>query len=332
MIIEYVWLDINGNTRSKTRVLYQKFDKDNLQIPVWNYDGSSTGQATTSNSEIILKPCAAYQDPFRGDDCIIALCETLNGDMTPHSSNTRHEANQIFNKNLDLNPVFGFEQEFFLEKDGNILASETKNLKTQGDYYCGVGGNNIYQREVIERAFKYCLMAGLKISGFNAEVAPSQWELQVCETGINAADQVIMMRYILNRTVELYGLSINYDPKPFIKSTHEWNGSGGHVNFSTKPMREEGGYDIILDAVKRLETNHEKHLKFYGNNNSNRLDGTCETSSLNEFSFGVADRTKSVRVSQETFNSKKGYLEDRRPGANIDPYKVFSLIFETTSL
>ena len=334
MIIEYVWLDGEGKTRSKTRVLYEKFDKDNLQLPLWNYDGSSTGQATTGDSEVILKPCSAFPDPFRGGECMIALCETYNRDMSPHKSNTRNHAETIFNKNLALKPMFGFEQEFYLERNGKILAvelEENRPIKEQGEYYCGVGGNNIYQRELIEKAFKNCLLSGLKITGYNAEVAPSQWELQLCATGIEAADQVVIMRYILNRTAELYGLSINFEPKPWKGEDKEWNGSGGHVNFSTKPMREDGGYPHILDAVKRLEKNHSHHMEHYGKNNLDRLNGTCETSKHDVFSFGIADRSASIRIPAGTFVSQKGYLEDRRPGANIDPYKVFSMIFETIS-
>ena len=329
MIVEYIWLDGDNNPRSKTKVVTNKEELQNL--PIWNYDGSSTGQANGNDSEVLIKPQVRYPDPFRGSYHIMVLCDTYNPDMTPHKTNTRYSAVKQFLQKPELEPMFGIEQEFFLEKNDEILGWVTtnNNPKPHGDYYCGNGASNAIGRSCIEDAFQKCLDAGLKLTGLNAEVAPSQWEFQVCATGIDAADQLIMMRYILNRTAELHGLSINYHPKPI---SGDWNGSGCHTNFSTKPMREEGGYPIILDAITKLEKRHTYHMEQYGSHNELRMTGLHETASFDKFNYGVANRGASVRIPRSTEANKMGYFEDRRPSSNMDPYIVTSLIFDTCCL
>ena len=334
MLVEYVWLDVNGNPRSKTRVIYQKMPEkmEDLNLPFWNYDGSSTGQADGKDSECILKPQSVFPDPFRGGDCLMVLCDVYNPDMTPHKSNTRVVAEQRFAMWPKAEPMFGIEQEFFLMKNDKVLAfaDPDRKLPPQSEYYCGNGNNNAIGRECVEAAFKRCILAGIQVTGLNAEVAPSQWEIQVCATGIAAADQLVMMRYILNRTAEMSGLWVNYHPKPLVEG--DWNGSGCHVNFSTKLMRSDGGYDSIMKAIANLEANHQKHIEAYGVDNHLRLTGKHETASMETFSYGVADRGASIRIPRNTEKDKKGYFEDRRPSSNMDPYVVTSLILETSLL
>ena len=50
---------------------------------MWNFDGSSTGQAEGSNSDCYLKPAAIFKDPFRGAPNILVMCEVLNCRMEP---------------------------------------------------------------------------------------------------------------------------------------------------------------------------------------------------------------------------------------------------------
>ena len=335
---EYIWIDGQGKPRSKTKVvgLRQPIHKGALvhvnTFPEWNYDGSSTGQALGSDSEVILRPQVAFPDPFRGHPHQLVLCDTYLPTGEPHPTNTRVNAKRLFDSNPNLKPRFGIEQEFFLTKGGRPVGFPKDPLlypTPQGSYYCGTGADHIIGRECIERAFENCLNAGLTLTGLNSEVAPSQWEFQVDAYGLDVCDQLYVMRYILDRTAEAYGWGIELYPKPI---EGDWNGSGCHINFSTEPMRNSGGYAVILQAIQKLEKHHARHMRQYGDGNHKRMTGQHETADFHVFSYGVADRGASVRIPRETERLGCGYFEDRRPSSNMDPYLATSLIFDTCCL
>lgn len=328
ILAEYVWIGGNDELRSKTRVLPESHKIDLVNLPLWDYDGSSTNQATCNESEVILRPVAIYRDPFRTQFDIIVLCATYKMDGTPLDNNHRDKAVAIFNKNLEMEPWFGIEQEYFLY---NVNTNEPlgfdKNNK-QGQYYCSVGAMNAFGRDIVEEHLQLCLLAGLNMSGINAEVAPGQWEYQVgpC-TGIEAGDQLWVARYIMERVSEKYNVRVTYEPKPL---KGDWNGSGCHTNFSTKEMRCNDGLTLIYTAIDKLKNKHKEHMKMYGLNNQERLSGKHETSSFDIFTSGNADRGASIRIGSKTIKDKCGYFEDRRPSGNMNPYLVTGMIFETT--
>ena len=341
IIAEYIWIDGYQKLRSKTKVFNLKLNTEscvNINInnfPLWNYDGSSTNQASGDDSEVGLIPVSFYKDCFRNNEhCYFVLCETYFKN-SPHETNTRHIANTIFKNGESTDfkdPMFGLELEFFLYKDNKPLGMPhfPNNLpQPQGMYYCGIGSGNAIGRHIIEKVLRRAYISDISITGLNAEVAPGQWEFQVCDIGIRACDHFIMFKYILERTAEEFNVSINYEPKPI---EGDWNGSGCHVNFSTQNMREPNGYKIITESIEKLSKKHNEHMEIYGANNSDRLTGHHETASYKEFSYGVANRGCSIRIPNSTKNNECGYFEDRRPGANIDPYLVCSKIYETSCL
>jgi glutamine synthetase len=339
MIVEYIWLDCNKHFRSKARTLNNVFN-DLTDIPSWSYDGSSTCQAEGTDSEITLHPVALYNCPFRGDDHRLVLCETFHRNGTPTDINTRYNANIIFKQHKEECPWYGLEQEYFImdPKTGKPIGWPTNGTpEAQGKYYCGVGTGCVFGRDIVDKHYKYCLHAGLRISGINAEVAPGQWEFQIGpSTGISAGDQLWVGRYILERIAEEHGVEINYDPKPI---SGDWNGSGCHSNFSTKHMREgtmksngtidKYGIEYINDGIERLSHKHAEHMAVYGDGNERRMTGVHETASYDTFSSGVSNRGCSIRIPMQTDKDRKGYLEDRRPSSNCDPYLVTSIICDT---
>jgi len=330
IIAEYIWLDGSNDLRSKTKVL----PKHNISnLPIWNYDGSSTNQATGTDSEVIIKPRATFKCPFRREQNILVLCDTYKPDETPLKSNTRFPANKIFEQKTEHEPWFGIEQEYFLIDPKKKKPLGFSKKKQQGQFYCGVGSSNAYGRVIAEEHLQACLFAEIKISGLNAEVAVAQWEYQIgpC-VGIESGDHLWISRYILLRIAEKYAVGVCFHPKPLSK----WNGSGCHTNYSTKNMREgterKTGLEYIEEAIKKLSKKHTEHMEVYGLYNKLRMIGTHETASYDKFTCGYANRTASIRIGNQTIKDKKGYFEDRRPSSNMDPYLVTSKIFETTVL
>lgn len=332
----YVWIDGTGEAlRAKTRTV-DFVPKHAEELPIWNYDGSSTYQAEGSNSDIYLHPVALYRDPFRGGHNKMVLCETFKYNHKPTESNKRHFLVKALEKCKEQEPWFGIEQEYtLLDSDKHPFGWPKNGFPgPQGPYYCGVGSNKVYGRDVVEAHYRACMYAGINIAGSNAEVMPSQWEFQVgpCE-GVAIGDDLWMSRFILHRIAEDFGVVVSLDPKPI---PGNWNGAGAHTNFSTKAMRNEDGLTEIEQAIERMSLKHEKHIRAYdpneGKDNERRLTGAHETSSIHDFSAGVANRGASIRIPRHVAEERKGYLEDRRPASNCDPYSVADIIIRTCCL
>jgi glutamine synthetase len=314
--------------RSKTKVIDGPINSID-DLPIWGFDGSSTNQAEGNDSDCMLKPVCKVPDPIRGGEDILVMCEVMNPDGSVHSSNTRAHLRKITEKFSNEEAWFGIEQEYTLFEGRNPLGwPEGGYPAPQGPFYCGVGADEVFGRDIVEEHMQLSLDAGLELSGINAEVMPGQWEYQIGPLSpLDAADQMWISRWLLYRISEDYGISATLHPKP-VKG--DWNGAGAHTNFSTKSMREEGGLDVIKEACEKLSKKHDEHINVYGAHNDERLTGLHETCSIREFRYGVSDRGASIRIPMQTANDGYGYLEDRRPSANMDPYKVCSILIETT--
>lgn len=334
-LCEYVWIDAVGGFRSKTRVL--GIANELTDIPAWNYDGSSTGQAKCGElTEVVLRPVAMFNDPFRCPltDRIV-WCEAHYHDIVYPDS--RQAAVDSFSKNPHQLPWFGIEQEYYITSAG-AYGPTPYGMESLGDakpqsaypYYCS--RNTRFGRRIAEDHLLKCIEAGVKMSGLNAEVGPSQWEYQVgpC-TGIEAGDHLMISRYILERVADDHCASIDWSPKPL---EGDWNGSGCHTNFSTKDMREgtdcTRGIDHIWSSISALERTHASDVRRMGVGNELRLTGLHETASATAFTYGEGTRHTSIRIGTETAASEKGYFEDRRPGSNMDPYVVIKILNDST--
>ena len=327
--IEYIWLDGNNSIRSKTKVCHvDPTEGDDFELPAWNYDGSSTYQAFQEQSEIMLYPIKKYSYPVdhKFHYKYIAVCKTSASDCSLTIAET------IFKNAPENKPMFGLEQEFFIQdhKTGKPLGWPiTGEPRAVGDYYCSVGSRLAFGRDYLQECLEMMLDIKLPVTGMNFEVAPGQAEFQVCDIGIDAAHHMTMLRYILALVGEKYDYSVDYRAKPI---EGNWAGSGCHINFSTETIRNPGGYDEIMKCMKYLADTHADTLKFYGKGNEKRLTGKNETSSMTEFTYDVANRGTSVRIPTDTFEEKCGYFEDRRPAANIDPYLATANLYKVCCL
>jgi glutamine synthetase len=323
---EYIWLDgysPEPNLRSKTKILnLEAFAGEIGQVPMWSFDGSSTQQAEGHSSDCLLKPVSIYPDSGRKNAWLV-MCEVLNPDGSPHPSNTRakYEADPGF--------WFGFEQEYTFVVDGRPLGFPRNGYPApQGMYYCSVGDGKVTGRHIVEEHLDACLEAGLSITGINAEVMLGQWEYQCFGKGSKqAADDLWISRFLLFRIAEKYNVHIEFAPKPM---KGDWNGSGLHTNFSTPAMREKGGEELFRSICEAMGKKHEDHISVYGSQNHERLTGLHETQSIEKFSYGLSDRGSSIRIPIAVKEDNwKGYLEDRRPASNADPYQIAYRIMTT---
>jgi glutamine synthetase len=321
---EYIWIDGTIPTpllRSKTKVL-----NGGEAPPIWGFDGSSTNQAPGKTSDCVLKPVYTVPDPIRGGDDLLVLCEVLTTDMEPHPSNTRAACRAMAEKYSDQEPWFGLEQEYtFFEGSRPLGWPDNGFPGAQGPYYCGVGADEVFGRPIVEAHMSACLEAGLEFGGINAEVMPGQWEFQIGPVGpVELGDQVHIARWLLFRVAEDFGVNATLDAKP-VKG--DWNGAGAHTNFSTKAMRSS--YDACVKACQAMGKRAGHHIDNYGHGIEARLTGLHETCSYKEFKYGVSDRGASIRIPWQVEKNNGGYIEDRRPNANCEPYTVARLISET---
>ena len=328
--LEYLWLDGCTPTqiRSKNKVV-RSFGRDGGEAPVWGFDGSSTEQAEGKNSDCVLKPVRVYPHPSEQDYSSIVLCEVWNVDDTPHKTNTRRLLEETIidcdhDQNWPIDEWVGFEQEYTLYENNKPYGwPDIGEPPPQGDYYCGRNIGEHISREHMNA----CIEAGVSICGTNAEVMLGQWEYQIGAGGsIHMSDDLWVARWLMERICEKHNLSVSLHPKPI---AGDWNGAGCHINFSTLEMREEGGYDKIIDACEKLSENPQEHIDVYGQDNDQRLTGLHETCSITDFRYGVSDRGASIRIPWQVEKDGCGYLEDRRPSSNCDPYRVSKKLIET---
>ncbi len=320
-IYEYIWLDgyqPEPSLRSKIKTT------EDDSPPVWAFDGSSTQQAEGGNSDCLLLPVQTYDNPLFSD--YLVMCQVETGEHETHPSNTRVAASEVVTDEW----WFGFEQEyFFTGENGDPLGWEDGTPRPQGDYYCGVGAGNVAGREISEAHLEACLDAGIELSGTNAEVALGQWEYQCFGKGIKAGDDLWVSRYLLYKVAEEFGVGVNLHPKP---KTGDWNGSGMHANFSNEEMRTKGSEKLFYSICEKLKDAHKEGIESYGSDNDMRLTGLHETQSIDQFSYAIFDRGASIRIPIYTIEHDwNGYLEDRRPASNADPYKIIAHIAGTLS-
>ncbi|KAH9628059.1 hypothetical protein HF086_018034 [Spodoptera exigua] len=278
--------------------------------------------------------CPKNFENFYRVECRLRATTNKNTfDENFQGSNHRYKCAATYNKCKEQEPWFGMEQYFYLMNPTDLRpVGWPKGGYPQSSplYYCGTGGDKIFGRELIDAHSRCCLYAGIPMWSTNPEVVPSQWQYRVGPSvGINAGDDAWMARFILKILAEQFGVSISFDPKPVA----EWSTSAAGVNFSTLATRGENGISVIQKGIKKLAASHERHIKVYDAHgeldNKTPLSGETMTE---KFSAGIADRSCSIRIPRIVAENKCGFLEDRRPASNSDPYQVIDALMRTVIL
>ncbi|OBZ86137.1 Glutamine synthetase [Choanephora cucurbitarum] len=314
--IEYVFIDKEGNLRSKAETLH-KIPTSIKDIPPLILQDKDPDLL-----EEQYQPIAMYRDPFRPQQGRLVLCEAP----------TRQRCLEIMDHYAHLEPWFGMEQEYVLfdPKTNKPWGwPQHGEPEKQGTYYCGVGAGRVFGRDIMEAHYRACLFAGITLCGCNAEVTPSQLEYQVGPClGVTIGDEMYMARYIMERIAEEFGAAVSLHPKPI---PGDWNPTGCHINFSTNEMRSSPDGLLAIDqAVENMSSKHFEHIEVYGQDNELRLTGEYETGHISVFSCGVGNRGASIRIPRRVAVEGKGYMEDRRPAGNIDPYAATTIIMTSS--
>nr|CAH7745052.1 unnamed protein product [Callosobruchus chinensis] len=312
--LTYLWIDHTGeNLRSKTRTL--DFSPSTYkEVPIWNFNGFHTMKAPKEKSDYYLVPVSLYNDPIRRGANKIVLCETFDADEKPCKTNHRQKCVEALNKVCDHEVYIGFEQDYYIMgSDGRPFGWPPMGEPiSDRQYYASMC--TVIGREITECIYRALLYAGVNVYSDCAEPAPSQWELKTNgERGVKPADDMWFSRWLMQRIAEDFGLCISF--QPFVSP--RWSKSGLHVTYSTKKMRDNDGMKYIQETIKKLEKCHTEMLKIYKS-----------TYLGDKFTSGIGDRTASVRIPKIVADKKKGFIEDRRPAGNADPYKIMEALIK----
>jgi len=321
IVIEYIWLDNDFDIRSKIRILsipsispdkniIETFLTDVSTIPEWSFDGTATQQSYINTSDLILKPVKVCLNPFiKG---LLVLCDVYmyyNNEIIPHSRNTRL---RLVNYQTTDDILISVKQYYY------ILVSNDKKPEIYKKMYCSSKNNKT--RSFAEEHLKLCLQAGLTITSLNAESGPNQWRFTIGPTTvINVCDELWLARFLLYKLAEKNNINISLEPKPL---GVDYPGSACHLTISTEKTRNENGYNEIVNILEKLSIQHTKFVEVCGTNTEKRLIGQNDVSLFNRFSTGLSTRNTSIRIPSSTMLNKKGYYEERRPSANVEPYQL----------
>lgn len=322
VIFEYIWLDGRNpaTIRSITQTCKRPFFLRTSTIPAPTFAGFSTQQATESRSDCRLSPVRIYPNPFHARSYLV-LCEVNDAHGHPHSTNYRYRLAITASSTHANRPLFGVEQEYYLVQDAS------KNITKSDLSYCGAGPSAVFSRDIAARHLDFCLTAGLKITGYNAEATRGQWEFQIGPADpLTTADHLIVARYILLRLCEAEDdLGITFHPAPV---NRPFNMSGAHVNISDQETRcpHSNAFYAIERKIEALEASHYEAIRILGVTNEQRLK--INDDSYKNFTYGKLDRSASIRIPLSTIQNQRGHFEDRRPGADVDPYVYFDFLLK----
>lgn len=312
----YVWIDGTGHLRCK----YRSFSTG-VMPPSWTFTEKGM-------PDVQLVPIRLIKDPLSSDLAdVIVLCECLSAtEGTPMPYNTRASAVKVFDENRNVNALFCITQEYVLfdaitqhPYKWAEYFNET-SIPKQAGTYCGLGTTHVIGRDIALQHYKACHAAGLAVVSMHSGRMPAQWAFKIGPLpNVAISDELWLARFLLEMICEKAGLKPMLHPKP----KRKFNGSGCLVTYSNDQTRSPDGMTQIMLILQTLSTHHATDIEHFGEGNRHRLlgDGKNDASSYSEFTFGVGDKCASVRL-----KSNRGYFEDRRPGANCDPYIVTSTI------
>jgi glutamine synthetase len=324
------------------------------------FDGSSVaGWKGINESDMILMPdpATAVMDPFFEDSTLILRCDviepsTMQGyDRDPRSVAKRAEA-YMKSTGIADTAYFGPENEFFIFDD--IRWGSTM----QGSFYkvdseeAGWNSEKVYEdgnmghRPGVKGGYfpvppvdtfqdirsSMCLtmeQMGLPTEVHHHEVATAGQ----CEIGarfntlVKKADEVLILKYVIQNVAHAYGKTATFMPKPLVGD----NGNGMHVHQS---LAKNGVNLFTGDLYGGLSETalyyiggiikHAKALNAFTNASTNsykRLVPGFEAPVM--LAYSARNRSASIRIPYVT-NPKARRIEVRFPDSTANPYLAFA--------
>lgn len=310
LVFIYVWVDSNNDIKTKTRILENLHD-DNDDL----YNGIISNEH--NETDVVLKAKKVIKNPFMNESYIL-LCDTwiyTDDTLSQHFSNKRQFCDDYIKMHKDDNTTFELFQTFYiLNKSDNKPITNVFNNNICNNCYV------VSESEIMNELIKKCFYSDLNITSFYSENGHDQWTVSIKGDNIDAADQLVLLRYILIRVCDKYGAYPSFKPVP-----HDgYNPSGLCVSFESESMRES--YEAIQYCIRYLSKNHKYDLEYYGNNQKRLSSFQKHT-----FSFGISKGGVSVNIPKETFLNKKGKIIDNRPASDANPYYVILSLYKSVN-
>eukprot|EP00882_Tetradesmus_deserticola_P003652 GHRQ01003864.1.p1 GENE.GHRQ01003864.1~~GHRQ01003864.1.p1 ORF type:complete len:539 (+),score=208.74 GHRQ01003864.1:165-1781(+) len=352
VMAEYIWLGSSGADLKSRTVVLDEQPVSPEDLPIAEIDGSSYGQAAEESCEIYLQPKKIFSDPFRGGNHILVLCDTYVpplacqatadpwDDMAPHISNHRAACEEVMKQATQHQPVFTMQQEYTLISEGcslsgGFLMGDTPGVPIRNSAGLSDKAAARLGREVNELHMHACLSAGLSYSGSHTSSTHQHgYKVGPC-LGVDAADQLSLSRFLLQRIAQHSAAGIHYDSLGGLGSS---SGNKCTVQFSTACSRDPvSGLSAIQQMMDRLHSSHVATFSGCGNavadsassgswHSSSGFSEPTAPTGMARFTVGQGNRHAAIMVPTSTLLNKCGPILDRRPPAGSDPYLTTMLL------
>ncbi len=324
------------------------------------FDGSSiAGWKGIQESDMALMPDpdTAMVDPFFETPTLILRCDILEpSTMEPYSRCPRSLAKraEVYLKSTGIadTALFGPENEFFVFDDVRWAAdihrcfyqvdSEEATWNTEKVYE----GGNIGHRPGIKGGYfpvppvdslqdiRTTMCATLEEMGLKTEVhhhevaTAGQCEIGVrCNTLTRKADEVLILKYVVQNVAHSFGKTATFMPKPLVGD----NGNGMHVHQSLSKNGVNLFSGDLYGGLSELALyyiggilKHARALNAFTNASTNsykRLVPGFEAPVM--LAYSARNRSASIRV-PFIANPKARRIEVRFPDSTANPYLAFA--------
>ncbi|MGA7159378.1 MAG: type I glutamate--ammonia ligase [Bacteroidota bacterium] len=357
-MVDFKFIDFPGQWQHFT-VPVREISEETFETGL-GFDGSSIrGWKAIHESDMLIVPDATTViiDPFCDIPTLSLVCNVFDPltkqkyDRDPRNIAQKAEA-YLKQTGIADTAFFGPEAEFFILDDVRYDSNEYSSYyfldSSEGKWNSGRAENpnlgyKIRHKEgyfpvppadsimnLRNEMTQNLIGAGLYVEAQHHEVATagqSEIDLRYAPL-VNAADGLLLFKYIIKNTAKKHNKTVTYMPKPIFGD----NGSGMHVHQSLwksgKPLFFGNGYANLSDMAIHYIAGLLKHapalcaLTNPTTNSYKRLVPGFEAPV--NLAYSQRNRSASVRIPAYSQSPKAKRVEYRTPDASCNPYLAFS--------